>query len=140
MVCSTRCSGLQLLARISALCQEKTRLSEVGETFPRNQKTVPKQKLLEESEVLHALCAYRKTPDCCRNQVMGDGIQRDPGLIPGGTFTFEVAPPNKQTRLTFSLTSFAMITLCAIRPERLFPGAEQGYLTDGTLLFPRFSS
>lgn len=69
---STRSGGLQLLARISALYQEKTRISEVEETLPWNQQTHQnelKQKLLEESDLLHALCAYRETPDCCAKQV-----------------------------------------------------------------------
>lgn len=52
--------GLQLPARVSALYQEETRISEVDETFPSNPQAhqiVLKQKLLEESEVPHALSA-----------------------------------------------------------------------------------
>lgn len=61
-----RSGGLQQPARVSALPQEKARISDMEKILPwssQPQQNVLKQKVLEGSEVLHAFSACEETPN-----------------------------------------------------------------------------
>lgn len=66
-------SGLQSLARVSALYQEETRSPEMEERFSCDtqiHRIILKENLLDKSQVPHAPSTYKKAPNYCLNNIL----------------------------------------------------------------------